>query len=105
MERKILNFSKTNHALLRQWERKIDDRILFLSLRYIDIVPETKTIFIVKQSKIIEWVQKKLYDNFSINKDLHIVIDKATIVSCYYTDNSDKVISYSKSGSKFLILK
>lgn len=73
---KIGVFYKTEHFLLRQWERKISDEILLFALKTIPCSKERT--YIIVSRKI---TSKKL----GVNCELFILKDGKNLVTCFLT--------------------
>jgi len=74
----INNFYKTEHFLMRQWERKINDKCLKFVL---DMVKPT-------HSNTLIMVSRKVLKKFNINKnqELFVKVDENTLNTCFYCE-------------------
>lgn len=72
---KIGNFYKTEHFLLRQWERKVSDEILELSLAGLKC--EITNLIIIVSRKIIK-------NHQDVNAELFILVDKKSLKTCFF---------------------
>jgi hypothetical protein len=79
MTTKILSFKKSEHALLRQWERAIPDKIIYLAIRKFSGEVLKNTLIHVKYQTLNAW------GHISENPiDLFIKINGATIVTMFF---------------------
>ncbi|TVR83257.1 MAG: hypothetical protein EA412_01015 [Chitinophagaceae bacterium] len=99
---KILEFIKSNHFMLRQWDRKIEDKILYKILPHAKSTNYEKEVVIVKPNFL-----KKLNlikDNHSLvlikKKRLLLTIFWCKNYSCYL--NKDKDTYYQELDHKSL---
>ena len=92
MERNILNFRKTNHFLLRQWFRNIDDDILqkILSDAKLNNTNDTKIALIVRDSflKTIYQNDKNVYCS-CLKKHLVIICKSNILITLYTTSTTN----------------
>ena len=84
-EKEIIGFKKTDHCLLRQWERKISDRLLYLILKYARFDPEGKCIFIGTWPFLKKWLEKGDYIPMEMEGlNLIVVLDCKYVITCFF---------------------
>jgi hypothetical protein len=95
---KILNFIKTNHFLHSQWDRSIDDQMLYKVLPYVECTKCEKDIIFVMPSHL----QKK-----GIAKDdkqcLILIIKQKLLLTAYWCDHPNYLFN-KKETPHFQIL-
>ena len=98
MKTKTLKLKKTNHFLYRQWDRKIDDRLLEKILLKIDKKNSSKT-FVVVGNKLL----KKFGLKVSGRTNLIIVVKKNILITLFMVED---LYSYLKSNRtcEFIII-
>lgn len=88
----ILNFKKTEHFMLRQWERGIDDRIIRLALKY--VIPNKSQLIVLGKMFFekhgLSWNGKFLIIKIIENKLVTIFKRKQSILNEYITNQKNK---------------
>lgn len=99
MTTKILEFKKTDHFLYSQWDRNINDQILYNVLPFVECTKCHKDVIIVKPS----FLKRKGIKSRN-NECLVIITSNNVLITCYWCDHTDYL--YSKdSFAHFQILK
>jgi hypothetical protein len=80
MNSKIAGYTKTEHFMLRQWERKVSDQILFSALNRLNKT-EGDFVLIVSR-KIVQTICK------TNAKELFVLINGKTLITCFYGELS-----------------
>lgn len=80
MKNKIKGFIKSEHFLLRQWQRKVDDELLSLVLNKRKFNKDICVLVISK--KIVKKISK-------VNHELFILIRGNILVTCFYGEMRD----------------
>jgi hypothetical protein len=94
MNSKIAGYTKTEHFMLRQWERKVCDEILFKVLNKLD---SSKGDFVLVVSrKIIQSICK------TKTKELFILINGKTLITCFFGELSSLMLCRKKRNYKLL---
>lgn len=83
----ILNYRKSNHFLLKQWDRCIEDTFLYKVLPYIDQLKSGKNIIIAKP---IFLNRKGIVMDSMIS--LVVVIKENLLITCYWCHNPEYLI-------------
>lgn len=94
MKTSINNFYKTEHFLLRQWERKISDQCLKLVLEKVKQTNQNTLIIVSRK------VLRKL--NVNMNQELFVKVDDNTLITCFYCDF--KNYNPQKRNQEYLII-
>ena len=89
---RILNFSKSDHFLERQWERSIDDASLKHSLKFIKTPKYKKEIMIIKPSFL-----KRFNLIHSNENSIVIVIKESILITCYWCSCIERVVRNEKN--------
>ncbi len=88
----ILNFKKTEHFMLRQWERGIDDRTIRLALKY--VIPHKPQLIVLGkiffEKHGLSWSGKFLIIKIIENKLVTIFKRKQSILNEYITNQKNK---------------
>jgi hypothetical protein len=94
MRKEITGFKKSEHALLRQWERAIPDKIIYLAIRKFSGKILKNTLIHVKHQTLNTW------GHLSKNPiDLFIKINGATIVTMFYCPSNQVEVYLNKTQS------
>jgi hypothetical protein len=95
MKTKVHNFRKSEHALLRQWERCIPDKLIYLALRNYCGETLKNTLIWVSSPTINKW-------GFTYNEqnDLFIKVDGHIIVTLFFCLSS-RVEAYLKKSNHY----
>lgn len=98
MNTKILEFRKTEHFLFCQWDRKIDDQMLYKILPYVKCTQCEKDVVLVLPS----FLKKK-----NLGKDdntcLILIMKRNLIITGYWCDHPNYLFNKEK-GAHFQIL-
>lgn len=78
MSNHISGFYKSEHFTYRQWDRKINDKILLQILK--NIKPNKCNTLLIVSRKVLKEVDIK------VNKELFIKIDNKTLITCFYCE-------------------
>lgn len=78
MNNRIVGFCKSDHFILRQWDRCINDRLLAQILKNVE--PNKDNTLLIISRKVL----KKI--NIKVNKELFVKVDKKTLITCFYCD-------------------
>jgi len=84
METIVAGYTKTDHFLLRQWERKIPDEVIKAILDRIGKIHHS-TLIIISRNFL-----KKYWKCFT--EELFLIVDRRTLITCYF----GKITMYSK---------
>lgn len=91
MNREILNYRKTDHFLFSQWDRKIDDQLLYRVLPFVECTKCCKDVIIVHPTFL------RRRGIFAKNNEcLVIIATHNVLVTCYWCDHADYL--YSKEA-------
>lgn len=99
MSNRILEFIKTHHFLYSQWNRKIDNQMLYKILLYVDCSKDRKDIVIVLPSFLCK---KGLTQG---DKNCLILIIKKNLLITAYWCNDVNYLMKRKKSNHFQILK
>ena len=94
MKPKIAGYSKTEHFMLRQWQRKVSDETLFKVLNKVDKV---KGDFILVVSRNIV---KEL--NCKDKQELFVLINGKTLITCFFGELSSLMLNKKKRNYKLI---
>jgi hypothetical protein len=94
MNRQILNFKKSDHAMLRQWQRKIPEKLIYLVIRNFNGDFLSETLIQVKAQTIVKWGF-----NVSTQDDLFIKINGNVIVTLFFCSAEDTANYLAKTKS------
>jgi hypothetical protein len=98
MQKQILEFRKTDHFLFSQWDRSIDDQMLYKILRYVKCTKCEKDVVLVLPS----FLKKK-----GLAKDeetcLVLIVKRNLILTGYWCDHPNYLFTKEKN-SHFQIL-
>ena len=97
MNTQILNFKKSDHALLRQWQRIIPDKLIYLALRNFNGDFLFETLIQVKAQTITKWGFGVLNQD-----DLFIKINGNVIVTLFFCPAKDAENYLAKTKSLYL---
>ncbi len=78
MRNYIAGFCKSDHFTFRQWDRKINDKLLNEILNKIE--PNKENTLIIVSRKVLKKVNKK------VNKELFIKVNNKTLITCFYCE-------------------
>lgn len=93
MNTQILNFKKTDHFLLKQWERKIDDKTLYRILPFVECCKCEKDIVIVSPSFL------KTIGIINNNRQCLILVIKAKLLlTAYWCDHPNYLFTKEKDA-------
>lgn len=100
MRNKILEFTKTNHFLLSQWDRSIDDQTLYKILPFVECTECEKDVVIVLPS----FLKRK-----KIEKDnttcLILIIKKRLLITSYWCNQPNYLFDKEKNAHFQMIYK
>lgn len=99
MQTKILNFKKTNHCLLRQWERSISDRMLYIALRSLNGHKYHNTLVCAEGAQL-----KRYLEGHNPDLDLIIKLDGNVIVTLFLIAHQEVRTYLNKSNKHFKII-
>jgi hypothetical protein len=94
MRNEIIGFKKSNHAFLRQYERAIPDKLVYLALRNYSGEFLFQTLIQVKAQTIAKWGF-----NVSTQDDLFIKINGNVIVTLFFCPAEDTANYLAKTKS------
>lgn len=97
MERKILEYKKTDHFLYRQWDRKISDLLLYKALPFVSSQSEEELIIVIKSERL---KLNQLHQHW--NQFLAIVVKRKILITCFWCDELQKI---RRKNRKILIIK
>lgn len=87
-KRNILQFNKTDHFLLRQWERNIDDRLLRYVLIKLQRKLRDRTNILVTTTTMKQLIKSGIYiPKDYANKNLLIVSHDNTLITTFFIEN------------------
>ena len=78
MRNYIAGFCKSEHFVYRQWDRKINDKVLRHVLKNVE--PNKVNTLLIVSRKVLKKV------NIKVNKELFIKIDNKTLITCFYCE-------------------
>ena len=84
MTTQILSYRKTDHFLYRQWDRNIQDQLLYKILPYVECIDCKKDIIIVAP-----WILKRKGVVITKMESLVIVVSRKRLMTSYWTDHPD----------------
>lgn len=93
MNTQILNFKKTDHFLLKQWDRKIEDKALYRILPFVECSNCEKDIVIVSPS----FLETKDITNNN-RQCLIIVIKTKILLTAYWCDHPNYLFTKEKDA-------
>jgi len=94
MDSKIAGYTKTEHFMLRQWERKVSDQILYSVLNKLDTA-EGDFVLVVSR-KIVQTICK------TKTKELFVLINGKTLITCFYGELSSLMLCRKKRNYKLI---
>lgn len=94
MTTQILNFKKTDHFLFSQWDRKIDNKILYKVLPFVNCTQCKKDVIIAEES----FLNKKGIEANS-NENLIIIIKQKILVTCFWCKNPSYLFKKEKNAN------
>ncbi len=94
MSNNIVGFCKSDHFILRQWDRCINDKLLVKILKNVE--PNNCNTLLIVSRKVLKQMNNKR------NKELFIKIDKKTLITCFYCDFQEYCAS--KREQNYLII-
>jgi hypothetical protein len=100
MNTKILEFNKTDHFLYGQWNRKIDDQMLYKILPYIQKSDYEKDVILVLPSFLTKKGIEK--DN---NTSLILILKKNIILTGYWCEHPNYLFDKEKNAHFQLLYK
>lgn len=97
MRSEIIGFKKSEHAILRQWQRAIPDKLIYLALRNFSGDLLNQALIQVRAISIVKW-------GFPHNNelDLFIKVDKKVIVTLFFCPSAESTIYLTKAKSLYL---
>lgn len=85
MEKIISGYFKTNHAMLRQWQRGIDDRLLEIILRIFHPNPRRKVLLVLPSDRLLDIAKKlRMEKSIPVHEDLVLVMKHHTIYTMFF---------------------
>lgn len=104
MNSRIFKYYKTEHFLLRQWERGIQDELLLKVLRHSQEKPDHKLVLIIKSALLKYWFHQNIFiPRRALNMYLVIVLHHNLLVTGFFCRNIHKVFSnYQFEEFKYL---
>lgn len=94
MNSKIAGYSKTEHFMLRQWQRNVSDDILFTSLNKLD---SHKGNFLLVVSR--DFVKRK--SNLK-TQELFVLVKGKTLITCFFGELKNLLASKKKLNYKII---
>ena len=76
MNKKVAGYSKTEHFLLRQWERKVSDYLLLLALNRLKKTGK-KFFMVVPRNFIKKYLNEETLELF-------VLIKNGKLITCFY---------------------
>lgn len=98
MNKQILEFRKTDHFLFSQWDRSIDDQLLYKVLPFVECTKCCKDVIIVKPSFL------KNRDIKARKNDCLIVIATYNVLITTYWCNHPDYLYNKEKNAHFQIL-
>ncbi len=87
-------FIKTEHFLLRQWERKVPDEVLASALKDVNPTDERRYVNI----------SRKITSSFSLKpEELFVLINKRALITCFF-ENLSTFRNQKTDVSEYLII-
>lgn len=87
---KILNFVKTSHFLLRQWERSIGDKILLKVVPFIQKMKRNKKMTVIITPLFLAEI------GITYNQCIILILKKNLLITCYTKDLSECLFGNTK---------
>ena len=94
METKIAGYTKTDHFLLRQWQRKVPEELLFKALNALN---EENGNFLLIVSR--SFIKKSSKQNTT---ELFVKIKGKVLVTCFYGNINDIMKSTNNDNYKLI---
>lgn len=85
MKNRIEGFCKSDHFSYRQWDRKISDNLLSQILK--DIETNNCNTLLIVSRKVLKKINK------NINEELFIKIDNKTLITCFYCQFQEYLVT------------
>jgi hypothetical protein len=92
MKNRILEFRKTDHFLYRQWDRGIEDKILYKILPYVECTYYEKDVILIQPSFL---KRKGLKDE---QNSLVIIIKGNFLISAYWCKDPNYLFKKEKNS-------
>lgn len=106
-DRQLGRWRKTDHFLLRQWERRISDRMIKVILGRMQrkLRKQKKTTLIVAQD-LMKKLRQRGYWVPKENKGHNLVIsvEGRTLITVYYEDDMKRLLATFHSNREFQII-
>lgn len=94
MNSKIAGYSKTEHFMLRQWQRNVSDDILFKALNNLDA---NKGDFLMVVSR--DFAKRKSKQK---TQELFVLIKNKTLITCFYGELKNLLTNKKKLNYKII---
>lgn len=88
MDSKILEYHKTEHFMLRQWERKINDQILYRVLPIASSLPQEDLVLVAESKRYDKELGEKTVTS---GKYIAVVIFQKCLVTCFWCECIKKI--------------
>jgi len=92
MNTQILEYRKTDHFLLSQWDRKIDDDMLYKILPFIECVECEKDIILIMPSFLIKKRMQKDHKQCLI-----LIIKEKRLITSFWCDHPNYLFKNEKN--------
>lgn len=87
---RIFEFYKTEHFLLQQWERGVENKTLERLLSYAPLLKNTKIAVVAKPSFLLQKAK------INSKQDLIIIINGDTLITVYWCSHSEYLLKENK---------
>lgn len=94
METQISGYRKTDHFLIRQWERDVPDHLLKAILP--KKITSRKHLFVISKKVIRKYIKK-------CNSELLIKADSNILITCFYCNFQDYFFKVQKRENYYFI--